>query len=222
MDAPRALLEKYVAAVLTAPHNLSLTATRDPREFWQRHILDSLKLADLLPRQMHEKPLRVLDIGSGCGVPGIPVAIAVPSWRVFMLESNSKKCGFLDAFCTSANIENASVLLGRAEEFAHHPEHREQYDIVFARALAKLPTALELTVPFLKIGGTLVIPHGVTASAELEMAQIALRKLNAHLTDSIAYEVVPKLKFTALIFSKREETSEAFPRKTGIPSKRPL
>src|SRR5437016_5499744 len=153
------LLEKYVEAVMSAPRSLGLTAARDSADFWQRHVLDALKLVELFPPSTHERPLKVLDVGSGNGIPGLPAAIAVPHWSVDLLDSNNKKCGFIDMFCKFNSIGNAHVLPGRAEEFAHS-EHRESYDIVFARALGKLPVALELAAAFVVVGGTLIVPHG--------------------------------------------------------------
>src|SRR5882672_10265519 len=137
------LLEKYVQAVLAAPESLHLTATREPAEFWRRHVLDALKLVDLFPPSDHKKPYKVLDVGSGNGIPGIPAAIAVPAWDVDLLDSNNKKCGFLDMFCNFNAIKNVHTVAGRAEVLGHKTM-REAYDIVFARALGKLPTALEL------------------------------------------------------------------------------
>src|SRR5690348_16995610 len=103
---PKELLEKYVAAVLSAPHSLALTATRDAKEFWERHVLDALKISEVLPVELHKRSLRVLDVGSGNGVPGLPIGIALPDWQVILLDSNNKKCGFLDTFCKFNAIKN--------------------------------------------------------------------------------------------------------------------
>jgi 16S rRNA (guanine527-N7)-methyltransferase len=216
------LLDKYVQAVLAAPSSLGLTATRDPAEFLERHVLDALKVLALLPPSMHQSKFKVIDIGSGNGIPGIPIAIAVPNWQVFLLDSNNRKSGFLDMFCNYNKIENAHVLTGRAESFAHQDEYRGQFDIAFARALGKLPVALELTVPYLKRNGLLVIPHGDSHKSEVANSQRALNELGAVLQDSIPYQLNPQVSFTALIFSKRSDTPERYPRKPGIPRKRPL
>src|SRR5207253_1734676 len=110
-----ALLKKYVAAVLAAPSSLSLTADREPADFWERHVLDALKLLDLLSTEYKDAGMKVIDVGSGNGIPGIPIAIALPKWDVHLLDSNSKKCGFLDMFCMSHSIKNVHVHAGRAE-----------------------------------------------------------------------------------------------------------
>ena len=215
------LLEKYVRAVMSAPHSLGLTAARDEAEFWQRHVLDALKLIELFPPSLHQKAMSVMDVGSGNGIPGLPAAIAVPSWNVVLMVSNSKKCGFIDMFCKFNDIKNVHVFAGRAEAFAH-TEHRESYDLVFTRALGKLPTALELSAAFVKLGGTLVVPHGTSWEKELHKAQKVVKAMGLHMKDRVPYSVAPAIHFTALLFEKIAGTPEKYPRAVGIPAKRPL
>jgi 16S rRNA (guanine527-N7)-methyltransferase len=215
------LLEKYVQAVMSAPHSLALTAARDPREFWQRHVLDALKLIELFPPSMHQKVLRVLDVGSGNGVPGLPAAIAVPSWDVDLLDSNAKKCGFIDRFCKFNAVTNVHVIVDRAEALAH-TDRRESYDLVFARALGKLPIALELAAAFVAVGGMLIVPHGTTWQKEFERSGKAIKALGLSLKDKLSYNLAPGIKFAALWFEKIHPTPEKYPRAIGIPAKRPL
>jgi 16S rRNA (guanine527-N7)-methyltransferase len=216
------LLEKYVAAVMAAPASLDLTASKAPGEFWERHVLDALKMLSVLPKHILESPLKVIDVGSGNGIPGIPVAIASPHWQVFLLDSSNKKCGFLDMFCKFNQIKNVHVLTGRAEVLAREEEYRSGFDIAFSRALDKLPAALELTIPFLKRGGLLVIPHGGSHKTEMARSTNALKELGAATQGIIPYKLNEKISFTALTFIKQSETSERYPRKTGLPHKRPL
>lgn len=215
------LLEKYVQAVMAAPQSLQLTATQDPREFWQRHVLDALKLVELFPPSDHEKTMKVLDVGSGNGIPGLPAAIAAPNWSVDLLDSNSKKCGFIDMFCKFNGIKNVRVIVGRAETLGRS-EMRGSYDIVFARALGKLPVALELSSPFAKVPGTLIVPHGTSWSRELERSKKAMKELGLNLRDKANYNLGKGIKFTALLFEKVHSTADKYPRAVGIPAKRPL
>jgi len=215
------LLEKYVQAVMSAPHSLALTAARDPREFWQRHVLDALKLLEFFPPSLHQKALHVLDVGSGNGIPGVPASIAVPSWIVELLDSNAKKCGFIDMFCKFNAIKNVHVACGRAEVLAHS-DRRESYDLVFARALGKLPVALELAGAFVTVGGTLVVPHGTSWQSELKKSQKAVKVLGLKLTDKIHYDLGLGMQFTALLFGKIQSTPDKYPRAVGMPAKRPL
>jgi 16S rRNA (guanine527-N7)-methyltransferase len=218
----KTLLKKYVDAVMHAPGSLQLTATTSEVEFWERHVLDALSLLQILPKDFHGQNLKVLDVGSGNGIPGIPAAIAMPQWQVFLLDSNNKKSGFLDMFCKFNTINNVHVLPSRAETLAHQATYRSQFDLVYARALSKLPTALELTVPFLKVGGLLVVPQGSTYKAELANSENALHELKASLNQILPYQVGKKLNFTALLFKKDQETPERYPRKEGTPKKNPL
>jgi 16S rRNA (guanine527-N7)-methyltransferase len=215
------LLEKYVQAVLGAPESLHLTATRDPLEFWQRHVMDALKLAELFPPSDHQKKLHVLDIGSGNGVPGIPIAIAVPEWQVDLLDSNNKKCGFLDMFCNNSGIKNVHVIAARAEIFGHGT-NRESYDIVFARALDKLPAAIELTSPLVKVYGKVIVPHGTSWRDELKKSKKAMKELGLINMDQVQYDLGKGVQFTALVFEKLHHTPEKYPRAVGVPHKRPL
>jgi 16S rRNA (guanine527-N7)-methyltransferase len=215
------LLEKYVQAVMSAPQSLQLTAAKEPREFWQRHVLDALKLIELLPPSDHERALRILDVGSGNGIPGLPAAIAVPKWAVDLLDSNSKKCGFIDMFCKFNAIKNAHVVKGRAELFGH-TDRRESYDLVFARAIGRLPVALELASPFVKVGGLLIVPHGTSWQNEMKLSKKAMKELGVVMKDSVKYSLDESGQFTALIFEKISSTPDKYPRAVGIPTKRPL
>jgi 16S rRNA (guanine527-N7)-methyltransferase len=215
------LLEKYVQAVMSAPRSLALTAARDPREFWQRHVLDALKLLELFPPSIHMRELRVLDLGSGNGIPGLPIAIAVPLWTVDLLDSNSKKCGFIDMFCKFNAIKNVHVVVGRAETLGHS-DRRESYDLVFARALGKLPVALELAAAFVAVGGTLVVPHGTSWQKEFQRSEKAMKALGLSFKDKLGYNLAPGIQFTALLFEKTHPTPDKYPRSVGIPAKRPL
>jgi 16S rRNA (guanine527-N7)-methyltransferase len=216
------MLEKYVNAVLSAPQSLGLTAARNPAEFWERHVLDALKVLDLLPGEMHTSQLRIIDVGSGNGIPGVPIAIALPQWQVSLLDSNNKRCGFLDMFCKFNKIDNVHIIPGRAELWGHDENYWECFDLAFARALGKLSVALELSAPFAKIGGSVIIPHGESYKSELARFQKAISELDIVHSESIPYHVSPGISFVALKFLKRHPTPDRYPRKPGIPHKRPL
>jgi 16S rRNA (guanine527-N7)-methyltransferase len=217
-SAENILLKQYADSVLEASQRFALTATRDPDEFWKRHILDALALLELVPEEMRSADLRILDLGSGNGIPGIPVAIRQPNWQVILLDSNSKKCGFLDMFCKQLSIKNVRVVAARAEVAGHDIVHRASYDIVFSRALGKLPVALELASPFLKASGMLIVPHGTSWQSELAASTKAMEELHIEFATERTYGD----NFTALEFRKTGETPEKYPRSVGIPTKRPL
>ncbi len=215
------ILRRYAQAVAGAPHSLALTATRDPEEFWNRHVLDALALAELVPENLRSQGLQVLDVGTGNGIPGIPIAVTHPQWQIYMIDSNNKKCGFLDTIINLYDINNATIVAARMEEFSHW-DKRETFDIVFSRALAKLPVALELSAALIKLGGLLVVPHGTSSEEELQLASQAVALLGLKHRQSISYQPIKDLSFVALVFEKISLTPSKYPRPSGVPQKRPL
>lgn len=216
------LLRQYVEAVLKAPSSLSLTATREPEIFWKRHVLDAVHLPMALPEEVVCLHLKIADIGSGNGIPGIPLAIEYPDWHITMIDSDNKKCGFMDSFCKINAIINATVIVGRSEELAHRSDLREAFDLVLSRALSKLPSALELSVPFLKLNGYQIVPHGTFYKEALASAEKAMKELGIELKAVIPYYSDSGVTYQALLFQKVHSTPSIYPRRTGIPSKRPL
>src|SRR5258708_6631208 len=142
-NSQEVVLKKYVDAVLSAPSHLHLTADKDAELFWKRHIMDAVAILECIPANYKEGAQRVLDVGSGNGIPGIPFSVLMPHWSVHMLDSDNKKAGFLESFCNNNAISNASVIVGRSEALAH-TDLRSSFDIVVARALSKLRVTLEL------------------------------------------------------------------------------
>ena len=212
------LLRRYAEEVVSSP--LHLTSDRELRQFWIRHIQDAVQLHDLIPSRHTQPGCRVLDVGSGNGVPGIPIAILEPEWTVELLDSDTKKCGFIDMICKKYAIKNAHVIVGRAEGLAQGAL-RQAYDIVFSRALSRLRTAIELAGAFVRVGGQLIVPHGTTWQAELQESALAIELLGLQSKEKFEYEL-DGTRFVALVFHKIASTPAMFPRATGIPEKKPL
>jgi len=124
-------------------------------------------------------------------------------------------------FCKFNAITNVHVVVGRAETLAH-TERREAYDLVFARALGKLPVALELAAAFVAAGGMLIVPHGTSWQKEFQRSEKAIKALGLSFKDKLGYSLAPGIQFTALWFEKTQQTPEKYPRAVGIPAKRPL
>lgn len=164
-------LGSFLALLLAMNEHVNLTAITDPTEAWSRHVLDALSLAPLLA----DLPpgARVLDVGSGGGVPGIPLAIARPDLRITLLDATEKKVAFLRDAIASLELAEADALCGRAEEVELGP----RFDAVVARAVAKLSTLLAWTVPFAKRDGRVLLVKGERAEQELADAKRELRKL---------------------------------------------
>jgi 16S rRNA (guanine527-N7)-methyltransferase len=203
-----------------APRGICTSRLKEIQHNSERHIQDAIELHNLIPAQYQKRPCKVLDVGSGNGIPGIPMAILEPIWDVSMLDSDNKKVGFIDTFCKSVAINNWHVYVGRAESKAHG-DMRESFEIVFARALGKLPTAIELASSFIKVGGLLIVPHGTNWEQELEKSQGAIKAMGVELKSNERYSVCGA-SFTAIIFQKTGSTASLYPRSVGIPAKRPL
>lgn len=201
-------------------YNLRLNLTRitGEHDIIVRHFLDSLELASfLLPGDT------LMDVGSGAGFPGIPLKIALPSLQVTLLESQQKKCRFLKELTEILELEGITVVNGRAEDLARDPEYREKFSVVTARALAPLPVLLELCIPFLRPDGFFAAYKGPDYKNELAGAGFALAELAAATKAVHSYDLPAGAGKRALLFFKRTgELPVRYPRKAGIPAKRPL
>ncbi|MCG3122439.1 MAG: Ribosomal RNA small subunit methyltransferase G [Phycisphaerales bacterium] len=219
-------LGRYLAMLLAANDVLNLTAITDPEQAWRKHILDSLTLIQTLA-DLPERG-RVIDVGTGGGLPGIPLAICMPHLAWTLLEATGKKVAFLRAVCGALGLSNASVVEARAETAGHDRGervgsggrkggHREAYDAVVARAVGALATLAELTVPFVKVGGRVLLIKGERAGAELEEAAGAL-----HLLKAVHETTVPTPTGRIVVLGKQSATPKIYPRRDGEPKRAPL
>lgn len=220
------LLGLYLALLFDANKALNLTAIRDPAEAWRRHILDSLTL--LAPLSDLAAGARVIDVGSGGGLPGIPLAIARPDLHCTLLEATAKKAEFLRLTVIALGLKNVSILADRAERAAHDrgektasgPRvggHREKYDAAVARAVGALSVIAELTCPFVRKGGHVLLIKGERAEAELAEGAKALQTLGAVHVDTLQ---TPTGRI--VILEKGAATPRDYPRRDGEPARSPL
>ena len=226
--APR--LNRYRDLLIEANTAFNLTSVREPEAVERRHIAESLavvralEVAGRLPAGA-----RVIDVGSGGGLPGIPLAIVRPDTAVTLLEATGKKAAFLERAATDLGLVNVRVLAMRAEEAAHDADERERYDLAVARAVAALATLGELTLPFVKLGGALAAVKGSRADQEIAEAAAALRRCGGGavqllpLSEGEATSAPPETPFPRLLLiPKVASTPPNLPRRPGIPAKRPL
>jgi 16S rRNA (guanine527-N7)-methyltransferase len=216
--------EDYYHQLIAANRRVSLTSITDYQEVQRRHFGESLAVVAALYRAGVLKPdegARVLDLGTGAGFPGLPMRIVHPALRLTILEATRKKTAFLEQLLARLALQDVAVITERAEAVAHEPAHRESYDLVLARAVAPLAVLVELVLPFLKVGGFLAAPKGSRAPQEIAEAGHALalcggRTLSAEPLPS------PTLPLTLVLVEKMAPTPAAYPRRPGIPTKRPL
>jgi 16S rRNA (guanine527-N7)-methyltransferase len=202
----------------------SLTRIDDPEQIQIRHFLDSLTCAlPVLKQLVDGVEWTCIDVGSGAGFPGLPLAIAFPALSMTLLEATGKKVRFLEHAVGVLGLSRATVLNGRAEELARGAPHRDAYDLAVARALAPLPVALELCLPFVRPGGWLILPRGSDLPAQLESGRDAARALGARLLVPRPIEVagLPPNR-TLVVAEKTAPTPGRYPRRIGVAAKRPL
>jgi 16S rRNA (guanine527-N7)-methyltransferase len=214
---------RYRALLLEWNARVNLTAVTDPAQVVTRHFLDSLACVAALPAALRAGDPSVLDVGSGAGFPGLPLAIAFPGWRVTLLEATGKKVRFLEAAIAALGVLNVWAVAGRAEEVGRQPRQRGAYDLVLARAVAALPTLLEYCCPFARVGGHIVLPKKGDLVAEIAAGQRAALLLGARLLDPVPVTIPPLDDGRLLIVARQERACPAqYPRGQGAPAKRPL
>jgi len=221
-DRQFAQFEEYYRLLIAANQRINLTSVTAYEEVQRRHFGESLAVGAALYRAGVLQPgqtARAIDLGAGAGFPGLPIKIAHPALRLTLLESASKKTRFLEEVVEQLALADVSVVTGRAESVAHEPAHREAYDLALARALASLSVLVELAVPFLRLGGALAAPKGSRAAQEVAAAEPALRACGGRL---LSAERLPDSPLTLVLVEKVTTTPSAYPRRPGMPAKRPL
>lgn len=207
---------------------LNLSAVRDPGGIGRRLILESLRLlpvidATLANRSQPAAPARLIDVGTGGGIPGMVIALARPAVRVTLLDSTAKKLAFLERVAGDLEATNVTCVHGRAEELGHDPAFREQFDLTTARAVAALPVLLELCLPFLRPGGTGFFPKGIELATELAEGKVAAHMLCGRIIEaSILPGIGSEVETRLVVVRKTDRTPRRFPRRTGVPAKQPL
>ncbi|KAL6756103.1 S-adenosyl-L-methionine-dependent methyltransferase [Haematococcus lacustris] len=239
-------LDRYLEVLLDTNKTLNLTAVREPSEARARHLADSLALLPALdahlaqpaaatpqpPSAAHspDSPgsdpgmgLRVIDVGSGAGLPGLVLAVARPGWRLVLLDSLRKRCDFLRLAADKAGLSNVEVVWARAEDAGRDPQLRETFDLAVARAVAETRVLAELCTPFVKPGGMWLAAKGPDPEAEVTAAGPALKALGCRL---VAIERVASHgehgQRTAVVVKKEKATPAKYPRPPGTPNKKPL
>lgn len=220
------LFERYYALLVEASQRADLTSVLDYEGVQRRHFLESLALLVALYRSGVLRPgqgARALDLGTGAGFPGLPMKVAHPELDLAVLEANRKKTAFLQRLVAELGLRGVTVITGRAEDVAHEPAHREAYNLVVARAVAPLPVLVELAMPFLRLGGFLATPKGSRATQEMTDSLRALRLCGGQIATAVPLEVPGSPHKQSLVLLKKvARTAAIYPRRAGIPKKRPL
>jgi 16S rRNA (guanine527-N7)-methyltransferase len=214
---PRALQE--LEAAYGDAVRLGFLGPREAARLRERHLDDALGLAAVrLPRAGE----RWVDLGSGAGLPGLPLASAYPEVTFTLVDAQRRRLDWVAATAARLHIDNVTVVHARLEEYGHGPG-RESFDVATARALGPLPVVAELGLPLLRIGGTLLVPRGRPTGEELDQATAACRQLGGRVEDVVPNPSSPidRVGFV-VIMAKIAATSPRFPRRSGVPARTPL
>jgi len=215
-----AALTCYEAELLDWNKRFNLTAIDTPETVRIKHFLDSLSCLTA----MKERPMeRVIDVGSGAGFPGLPIKIAYPALRLTLVDSVGKKIDFCQHVAQKLGLENVQVIQGRAEELGQLPEHREQYDWALARSVAVLPVLAEYLLPLVRVGGGMLAMKGERAPAEAHSGERAVHLLGGRLKRLIPVTLPGVVdEHYLVVVDKVAATPREYPRRVGVPAKKPL
>ena len=218
--------QRLYEEILWGNSQLNLTRITTPKEFWEKHLWDSLAGMTSLGLTIEvekRRPLKVIDIGAGAGFPGFPVAIAFPFWTLTLLDSTLKKVVFLENLKTRLGQENVKTLRGRAEEIGQQKLHRSTYDFALIRAVASPSVCAEYALPLLKIGGLAIVYRGQWSDEDTSALIPAVTQLSSKI-ESIETLTTPLSKSIrhCIYLRKLAPISNKFPRPVGVPTQKPL
>ena len=219
-DRQKEQYERYFELLVEWNEKINLTAITEKDEVYLKHFYDSI--APILQGLIENQPIRLLDIGAGAGFPGLPMKILFPELDVTIIDSLNKRINFLHLLAEELGLSGVHFYHGRAEDFAQDKAFRAQFDIVTARAVARMQVLSELTIPYLKVGGRLLALKASNAPEELEEAKNALNLLFSKVEDNLQYELPNGDPRYITLVEKKKETPNKYPRKAGMPNKRPL
>ena len=216
--------ELFYQELIAWNKKINLTAITDYSSVRVKHFLDSLTITLALSEEEVERPdFNIIDIGTGAGFPGVPLKILFPQPRLVLIEPTTKKIAFLHHIIRKLELENVEVLDSRAEEAAHLPLYREQFALVLSRAVALLPTLAELTLPFCQIGGRFIAQKKGEVEQEISRAGKAIAVLGGKL-DGIKKIELDEFDSARhlVIIDKIYPAPNEFPRRSGLPKRRPI
>ncbi|WP_209125217.1 16S rRNA (guanine(527)-N(7))-methyltransferase RsmG [Alkalihalobacillus sp. BA299] len=210
----------YYQTLVEWNEKMNLTAITEENEVYLKHFFDSISAAFYYD---FSKPSKIIDVGAGAGFPSIPLKICFPQLHVSIVDSLNKRIGFLNHLADRLHLDDVSFFHDRAELFGKNKDHREKYDIVMARAVARMPVLSELCLPLVKVSGTFIAMKGAGASEELKEGKKAISLLGGKLVKDERF-LLPfeESERHIIIVEKLKSTPNKYPRKPGTPNKQPI
>ena len=209
---------EYMKILLEWNEKINLTAITEQEDIILKHFIDSITVLDFIKNEN-----RIIDVGTGAGFPGLPIAIMREDAQVTLLDSLNKRIIFLNETIKQINLKNVNTMHGRAEDIGQNKETREKYDIAISRAVANLTTLVEYLLPFVNVGGKCICMKGPNIEEELKNAEFAIKELGGKV-ENVKKIMLPNsdIARNIVVIKKIKETSNKYPRKAGLPAKQPL
>ena len=209
--------EMYYQTLVEWNEKMNLTAITDKDEVYLKHFYDSISAAFYFD---FTKPVNICDVGAGAGFPSIPLKIVFPHLEVTIVDSLNKRISFLNHLANVLKLENVHFIHDRAETFGVNPKHRESYDIVTARAVARMSVLSELCLPLVKVGGHFIAMKAAHANEELAAGKKAITTLGGKLEEKYTFTLpMEESERNIVVIKKEKQTPKKYPRKPGTPGK---
>lgn len=220
-DRQQSQLQDLYTAVITANQKLNLTRITSPQDFWEKHLWDSIRGVGKLINELAE--IKAIDIGTGAGFPGLPLAIARSDWHLTLVDSTAKKVGFIAEFAPAIDLTNVHPVVSRIEELGQQDDHRHHYDLALIRAVASANVCAEYALPLVKVGGTAILYRGNWTDEEYLSLELAIEKLGGEIMDVDRFTTPITNSIRHCIWlRKTADTHPYYPRAVGIPTQKPL
>ena len=209
---------EYMNLLIEWNEKMNLTAITEPEDIILKHFIDSITILKEI-----KEDVKLVDVGTGAGFPGIPISIMKPSIKVTLVDSLNKRLMFLQEVADKLNLKNINMLHMRAEELGQNKKYRESFDIATSRAVANLSTLSEYLIPLVKVNGKVISMKASSAQEEIKQANNAINVLGGAIKKIEEFNLPQSdIGRTIIVINKIKHTPEKYPRKSGIPSKEPL
>ncbi len=214
---------RYLELLVQWNQKINLTFLKTPQEIIIKHFLDSISCVKVINKYVNTEGISVIDVGAGAGFPGMPIKIICPSIRLSLLEARKKKIIFLEKATEEINFQKVKILNGRAESFGKSIDYREKYDIAVSRAVAHLSVLSEYCLPLVRVEGLFIAQKGRSYKQETEKSLKTVRVLGGELigVENVRIPFINQERYL-LVIKKIKDTPSKYPRKEGLPQKRPL